>query len=131
MIGGIVLTHGQISSTLIQAAQTILGEVDHVYDLSITDQSMSRIISNLEQIVSSQNWEDGIIIMVSLKGGSCWNSAVSLARKFPLIEVVSGVNLIMLISFISKRIRYPIKELAEIIKEDAIRGIDRFSISNV
>jgi len=131
MIGGIVLTHGQISSTLIQAAQTILGEVDHVYDLSITDQSMSRIISNLEQIVSSQNWEDGIIIMVSLKGGSCWNSAVSLARKFPLIEVVSGVNLIMLISFISKRIRFPIKELAEIIKEDAIRGIDRFSISNV
>lgn len=131
MIGGIVLTHGQISSTLIQAAKAILGEVDHVYDLSITNQSMSRIISDLEQIVFSQNWDEGIIIMVSLKGGSCWNSAVNLARKFPQIEVVSGVNLIMLISFISKRIRVPLKELAEIIKEDAIRGIDRFSLSNV
>lgn len=128
MIGGIVLTHGEIGAALIEAAKMILGEVDNVYSVSTTNLSLIDINTRLKQIISSENWGDGTIIMVSLLGGSCWNSAVGLTRQRPKVEVVSGVNLTMLISFLSKRERFSLPELAVVIKDDGIRGIDRFQI---
>lgn len=125
MIGGIILTHGVIGTALVDAAKSILGEVEHIRDLSTTGRSLDSINSNLKKTIASQNWGNGTIIMVSLMGGSCWNAGVALARQQQNIEVVSGVNLIMLISFLSKRNRYSLTELAEIIKQDGIRGITR------
>jgi len=127
MIGGIVLTHGDIGDALIEAAKSILGEVDDIYAQSTTNLSLFDINKNLRKIISSQSWDDGTMIMVSLMGGSCWNSGVGLARQLPKTEVVSGANLIMLISFLSKRNRYSLPALAKIIKEDSIRGIERYS----
>lgn len=127
MVGGIVLTHGKIGEALIEAAKSILGEFDNIYALSTTNLSLIDINKNLRQIISSQNWEDGTMVMVSLMGGSCWNSGVGLARQLPKTEVVSGANLIMLISFLTKRDRFSLPELAEIIKEDSLRGIKRYT----
>jgi len=125
MIGGIVLTHGKIASALIQAAESIMGDVNNIYDLSTANLSLNDINVSLKQTIASQSWENGTLIMVSLMGGSCWNAAVGIARQQPKIEVVSGVNLAMLISFLSKRDHFSLPELAEIIKKDGIRGIDR------
>lgn len=127
MIGGIVLTHGNIGHALIEAAESILGKIDNIHVLSTTNLSLIDINTKLREIISSQNWKDGIIIMVSLMGGSCWNAGVVLARDLAKTEVVAGVNLIMLISFLSKRGRYSLPELAEIVKEDSIRGIERYT----
>ena len=128
MIGGIVLTHGQIGAALIDAAASILGEIDNISALSTANLSFLDINAKLNQVIATQNKKCGTIVMVSLKGGSCWNSALALARQLPKIEVVSGVNLTMLISFLSKRDRFSLSELATIVKEDGIRGIDRFTI---
>ena len=127
MIGGIVLTHGIIGNALIDAAKSILGEVDHIHDISTTGLSLDSINSRLKETIATQNWGDGTIIMVSLMGGSCWNAGVALARQQPNIEVVSGVNLMMLISFLSKRDRHSLTALSEIIKQDGIRGITRLA----
>jgi mannose/fructose-specific phosphotransferase system component IIA len=129
MIGGIVLTHGQIGSALIGATASILGQVDNIHAISTSELSLQDINAKLKQIIAMQNWTNGTIVMVSLRGGSCWNSALFLAQQLPKIEVVSGVNLTMLISFLSKRDRYSLSKLAEIIKEDGIRGIERFTIN--
>lgn len=126
MIGGIVLTHGQIGAALIDATASILGEVDHIVAFSTAHLAFVDINAKLKQFIASQDWKSGTIIMVSLRGGSCWNSALALARQLPNIEVVSGVNLTMLISFLSKRERFPLSELAAIVREDGIRGINRF-----
>jgi PTS system mannose-specific IIA component len=128
MIGGIVLTHGRIGEALIDASASILGETDNIYALSTANLSFFDINRQLKEIITTQNWEGGAIVMVSLMGGSCWNSAVALARQLPKIEIVAGVNLTMLISFLSKRNRYPLSELAEIVREDGIRGIAKFTI---
>lgn len=130
MIGGIILTHGTIGEALLEAASSILGEVNDAYALSTATLSMQRLNIELKQILSERQWSGGAIIMVSLMGGSCWNSAVAVARQLPRIEVVSGVNLSMLLSFFTKRDHYEISELAEIIKEDGIRGICKFAIGS-
>ncbi len=130
MIGGIILTHGTIGEALLDAASSILGEIDNAYALSTAKLSMQRLNSRLNQILAEHNWSDGAIIMVSLMGGSCWNSAVAVARQYPHVAVVSGVNLSMLLSFFTKRDRYSLVELAEIIREDGIRGIAKFAVES-
>lgn len=127
MIGGIVLTHGQIGSALIGASESILGQVDNIHAISTSNLSLQDINARLKQIIAMQNRENGTIVMVSLMGGSCWNSALALTQQLPKIEVVSGVNLTMMLSFLSKRDRYSLSKLAETIREDGIRGIERFT----
>lgn len=128
MIGGIVLTHGDIGTALIQAAESIMGEADNIYGLSTKDLSLTDIHLNLKEKIQAQTWDGGTIIMVSLLGGSCWNSAVGVSKQISNIEVVSGVNLNMLISFLSKRAQFSLQTLADIIKEDGVRGISKFSV---
>jgi mannose/fructose-specific phosphotransferase system component IIA len=86
-------------------------------------------VDKLEELIATEKLDTGIIFMTSLKGGTCWNAAVAIARKFSCIEVVSGVNLNMFISFVTKRDKFDLLPLAEIIKADAIRGIDHFKIN--
>ncbi|OQX95485.1 hypothetical protein B6I21_05200 [candidate division KSB1 bacterium 4572_119] len=125
MIGGIVVTHGPIASAAIEAAETILGETKNIHPVTTTNSSLKSVIQELEDIISRNNRDQGLIIMVSLKGGTCWNSAVSVARQHKNVEVVSGVNLPMIISFLTKRDVLPLGELAETIRNNGIRGIDR------
>ena len=124
MIGGIIITHGPIGAALKNAAETILGEINNLHEISTIDFSLSCIITNLKEIINKENWDNGCLIMSSLKGGSCWNAAVATNKTMGNIGVVSGVNLPMIISFLTKRDHLPLKELTEIVKQDGIRGID-------
>ncbi|MFZ5519462.1 MAG: PTS sugar transporter subunit IIA [Candidatus Zhuqueibacterota bacterium] len=126
MIGGVILTHGPMGPAIIKAAETILGSIDSIFELSTTNLSLTDICDRLKSKIASENCDDGTIIMVSLKGGSCWNAAVTISRQLPNIEVVSGVNLPMFISFVTKRNQVGLRELAEKIKFDGIRGIDHY-----
>ena len=129
MIGGIILSHGNIASATLAAAENIIGDIDNICTLSTEDFSLKSIIIKLEQILSEKKWDQGVIIMVSLKGGTCWNAAVAVARKLPDIQVVSGVNLTMVLSFIYKRDSFTLSELSATIYNDAKTGIDRFLVT--
>jgi len=129
MIGGVILTHGPMGPAIIKAAESILGNIDSIFELSTTNLSLNDISDKLNKKITSENWDGGTIIMVSLKGGSCWNAAVTTARQLPNVEVVSGVNLAMFISFLTKRNQIGLSDVAEKIKLDGIRGIDRYEVS--
>ena len=64
------------------------------------------------------------LILVSLKGGSCWNAAVTAKKQNQNVEVISGVNLAMVLSFLTKRDSHQLKGLATLVLEDGIRGIE-------
>ena len=123
MIGGIIVTHGPMAQPLIEAAETILGKTEALRALSTTPFGLKEIVAEIEKIIDEESWAEGVMIMTSLRGGSCWNAASLVAKKILNVQVVSGVNLPMTISFLSKRQLYSLPELAEIIKDDGIRGI--------
>ena len=130
MISGIVLTHGPIASAIVEAAGTIVGKTEKIFIISTSEYSLRSLVTKLEKLISAGNFEQGVIIMASLKGGTCWNAALAVTRKFPKkVEVVSGVNLSMFISFVTKREQFELSKLAEIIYEDGIRGIDLYKIN--
>ena len=126
MIGGIILTHGPIGKATIEAAETILGKTDNIIGVSTMGHSLKGLVEKLKEIIADKNWSDGIIILVSLKGGTCWNAAAAISREFPKIKIVSGVNLAMAISFLTKRNKLELADLAATIFDDGIRGIEKY-----
>ena len=126
MIGGIVITHGPIAHALIQAAEGILGTCQYIIGFSTSDKSRDTVEREIGEIISSADWPHETLILVSLKGGSCWNAAVSVMEKYHNIAVVSAVNLPMMLSFLTKRDGKQLDELATVVKNDGIRGIDIF-----
>lgn len=123
MIQGIVITHGTIGQALVDAAERIIGKQLALDSFSVQNLSMKDVYQQLRSRVSDLIKSDDVIILASLKGGSCWNAAVLVAREFPTVNVISGVNLPMLLSFVTKREQYDVEQLAQILQQDAIRGI--------
>ena len=126
MIGGIILTHGPIAQALIKAAEEILGSINYLYGFSTTNLALEMIYEKIDEIFTEDDWPAESLILVSLKGGSCWNAAVTMKKKYQHVEVVSGVNLNMILSFLTKRKDQQLQELATLVKEDGLRGIDKY-----
>ncbi len=123
----ILLTHGPIGDALIDAVEGIMGMEEGLHSLSVTNMSVAEITDRLLALVNGPDEkQDGVIIMASLKGGSCWNVSVSVAMRHSNVRVVSGVNLPMVLSFMTKRDTMDIDELAESIEKDGTRGITHF-----
>ena len=122
MVAGIIICHGQLAGALLDAAEKILGKEDHVYAFSNDDISSKTLYLNVRKAAAAHQ-PHKIVVMVDLKGGSCWTAGKVLARDFPDIKVLSGVNIPMLLSFLSKRSRLSYEELVAAMEEDAHRGV--------
>jgi mannose/fructose/sorbose-specific phosphotransferase system IIA component len=120
----ILLTHGPIGDALVEAVRGIMGLDDGLHALSVTDMSIAEIASRLQAMVTGPDEkQDGVIIMASLRGGSCWNVAVGIASQHSNVRVLSGVNLPMVLSFITKRQDLTLEQLVEEAHHDGLRGI--------
>ena len=128
MINAIFVTHGPIGDAIIEAIRGIIGIDEGLHALDVMNMSAEEIYQRISALVNAPKKKDeGLIIMASLKGGSCWNVSASIARNHPKVKVVSGVNLPMALSFITKRQDYALPQLAEEIRKDGEKGIEEFS----
>lgn len=124
MIWGIFLTHGRIGQELLATAEGILGKQPDVISLSNENLSLSALYDQVNKFIENIPPQQDIIIFVTLKGGSCWNVACKIAKERKGVKVISGVNLPMALSFFTKRNKYPLEDLASIVKKDALRGVN-------
>ncbi|OGC00698.1 hypothetical protein A2V82_02970 [candidate division KSB1 bacterium RBG_16_48_16] len=123
----VLLTHGPIGDAIIEAVKGIMGIEDGLHALSVTNMSVAEITQRLLSLINApEEKSDGVVILASLKGGSCWNVAVSVAKDHPHIQVVSGLNLPMVLTFMTKRESHAIDELATTLEKDGVRGISKF-----
>jgi len=101
MIGIVVVTHGALAGELVNAARTIVGDIPRIAAVSIgwtDDVSAGReaIARALEDVGGEQ-----ALILTDMFGGTPTN--VSLPFLSPRVEIVTGVNLPMLIKVTSLR----------------------------
>ncbi len=101
MIGIVVVTHGQIASELVKAACTIVGDVPGIAAVSIgwTD-DMAAAREVIERTLGELGGGDALIL-TDMFGGTPTN--VSLPFLSPKVEIVTGVNLPMLIKVVTLR----------------------------
>lgn len=122
MIGVIIITHGTLSEQLQATASLIMGESTDVHAVSFTARES---LENLRQkaIEAIENYRsDGCLILTDIMGGSATNVCVEL-MKMEKVEVLTGVNLPMLLEAIGYRDGADLKTLATKVQESGIRSI--------
>ena len=122
MTGLVLVTHAGLAAALKSAAEMIVGTIDLCVSVDVlpgehADEIMARVVSAVEAVSA-----DGAIIMTDLFGGTPSNMAMSFLKE-GRIEVLTGVNLPMLIEFCSKRERMPVAELAADLQRSGREGI--------
>jgi len=122
MTGLVLVTHAGLAGALKSAAEMIVGSIDLCASVEVipgehADEIMARVVSAVEAVST-----DGAIIMTDLFGGTPSNMAMSFLKD-GRIEVLTGVNLPMLIEFCSKRERMPVADLASELQRSGREGI--------
>jgi mannose PTS system EIIA component len=101
MIGIVVVTHGRVASELLSAARTIVGDIPAITAVSIgwtDDMAVAR--EAIVQAIADVGGGD-VLILTDMFGGTPTN--VSLPFLSSRVEIVTGVNLPMLIKLSSLR----------------------------
>ena len=114
MIGIVVVTHGALAGELVNAARTIVGDIPAIAAVSIgwTD-DMGSARAAIERALAEVGGAD-VLILTDMFGGTPTN--VSLPFLSPKVEIVTGVNLPMLIKLTTLR-EGDLVEVARVIRE--------------
>ena len=103
MIGAIVVTHSKLAEALVAAAEVIVGKIENIGSVSINKgDSTDEIRERLVQAIEEANQGDGVIIFTDMFGGTPTNIALSFLDE-GIVEVLTGVNLPILLKFVNNR----------------------------
>ncbi len=130
MVSCLVISHGQIAQVFLDAAQQITGEFGHLYSLDCDRDTPKTLYHKITHLIESENLKGGLFILVSLRGGSCWNAAAKVAKEYEEVELLSGLNLSIVLSFITKREHFGFIVFAEVLLKDGVRGISRLKLKS-
>lgn len=113
MIGVVIVTHGDLGESLIKTAEMIGGEQEEVYSIGLhPNYSIDEFEDELEEIIYKADKGEGVIILSDLYGGSPSTIAAKLALKHDKVEVITGVNIPVLLEILYERNIYTIEILA-------------------
>ena len=113
MIGLLIVTHCDLGKEFLNAAEFIVGRMESADIVSITQTSDSeKIHKSIEEKISLLDKGEGIIILTDMFGGTPSNISLSFLQN-EKVEVLTGVNLPMVIAIAQNRSNMKLKELAE------------------
>lgn len=122
MVGLILVAHAGLARELLAAAEMIVGRIEKAEAIGITakdsvEQIRDNVASAIEKVSGS-----GVIIMADMFGGTPSNMSISFLQENE-VEVITGVNLPMVIKFASERVKLGVAELASSIKKCGLESI--------
>ena len=123
MIGIIVVGHCKFSEELVRTAEFITGKIKGVQAVSLdpnakVDLLRREVASAIAQVDSGE----GILILADMFGGTPSNISLSFLEEGK-VEVVTGVNLPMLIHIATRQSGTPLNQLAEEVRTYGKRSI--------
>jgi mannose PTS system EIIA component len=128
MIGILIVTHRQLGDALIDCVEFILGQRPAALDsLSINlSENAGDLRHKLETGIKKLKSDGGVLILTDMFGGTPSNLSYSFLED-GRIEVISGVNLPMVIKAINMREEKSLAELAESLETFGKRSISMAS----
>jgi len=117
MIGLVVAAHGNLGAELLASTQLIIGPVRNARAVSINqDNSMEEIRTAIAAAVAEVGTDGhGVIIVTDIFGGTPANVSMTFLEP-QAVEVLTGVNLPILLKFFNSQESLGLDELAEILK---------------
>jgi PTS system mannose-specific IIA component len=136
VIGIVVVTHYRLADELLQAVRLICGDVPHIRGIGL-DPSMSpdEMREGISKRIQEVNAGEGVLVMVDMFGGTPSNMCLAFLDE-GRVEVVTGLNLPMLVRAAQARAGEPLHTLAERVRDagrahisvasDVLAGRERF-----
>lgn len=122
MIGLVVVCHEDMGAELIKAAEMIVGKIEGAAAISVSQDSAPEALMELVQAaIKKVDQKKGVMLFTDMFGGTPSN--IALAFLGDAVEVVTGVNLSMIIKFANHRDEKPLPELARLVQEAAQKSI--------
>ena len=122
-VAGVIVTHGQLAGELLAAAEMIVGPISHIAAVSIgwhDDVDAAR--DEVQRAITRMSRQRGVLLLTDMFGGTPTNIA-SMFLEEGAVEVVTGVNLPMVIKLASFSTQEPLAEVARKICEQGRQGI--------
>jgi mannose/fructose-specific phosphotransferase system component IIA len=116
MIRALVMTHGDLGIELVRVTEMILGPVPGLTGLTNRGKSAPDIVAEVQRWLAAAPTADGSedlkLILLDDYGGSCSTGAQLACKGDPTTAIISGVNLAMLLGFVTWRESSDFEELA-------------------
>ena len=123
MIGVLVITHSNLGSELIKAAEMIKGDLPGIIPISVdANKSLKSINKEITSAIKKVNSQKGVLILTDLFGGTPSNISLSFLEEGK-VEVVTGVNLPMLLKISTMREETNLREFAHFIRDYGRKNI--------
>jgi PTS system mannose-specific IIA component len=123
MIGVVVVTHGQLAVELVNAAETIVGDLPTFTAVSIGwHEDVQDARNDIAAAIARVQSAEGVLIATDMFGGTPANLGITFLEANK-VEVITGVNLPMLIKAANLRDESNLTEVARSLKEHGKNAI--------
>jgi PTS system mannose-specific IIA component len=121
MIGVVVCTHASLAASLLETAEMIVGDFENTAAVTVAPgDSGEKIDTELTKAIASVEKGSVTIVLCDMFGGTPSN--VSLSLLSDSVEVVTGVNLPMLLQFFTCR-THPLSDVARMVQSHGRENI--------
>ena len=124
-IGGVIVTHGQVAGELLAAAETIVGVQSHITAVSIgwhDDVELAK--DEIARAIKKVSDGAGVLLLTDMFGGTPTNISAMFLKEDE-IEIVTGVNLPMIVKLASQNRETTLDEMAKQVEEQGKESIYR------
>ena len=124
MVGVDLVTHPHLGEEFIRSAEMICGKLPRVLTVSIdTRKEVEELRRGIAEALKKVDEGDGVLILTDMFGGTPSNMSLAFLQE-NRVEVLTGLNLPMMIKLSNCREGRPLKELARMIKEAGQKNIN-------
>jgi PTS system mannose-specific IIA component len=122
-VGVVIVTHHQLGAEFLRALRLIVPDAPDFRAVAIEpDQSVDAMRGAIAEQLKAAETGRGVLILTDMFGGTPSNISLSFMKE-QRVEVVTGLNLPMLIKLATMRDDTPLEELAKFIKSYGQRNI--------
>lgn len=123
MIGIVIVTHCNLGQELIKAAEFIVGNIRQIRAVSLNPQDEAASLRDkILRAIEDVDVGEGVILLTDMFGGTPSNISLSFLAEGK-VEVVTGVNLPMLVALAGRREGKSLNQVAGEIRDYGIRSI--------
>ncbi len=123
MIGIVIVTHGQLGREMLKTAELIVGSLDTCRAVSLeSDLGPDSMRQAVGQAIDAADQGRGVLVLTDMFGGTPSNISLSFLDK-NRVEVLTGVNLPMLLKAVQLRREGLLAEVAEAVGDSGRKSI--------
>jgi mannose PTS system EIIA component len=123
VIGVVVATHGQLANELVNAAEMIVGDLPQFAAVSIGwHDDVNDAREDIGQAIERVRGEEGVLVLTDMFGGTPSNLGMTFLET-DRVEVITGVNLPMLIKLANLRNASNLLKVAQEMREHGRNAI--------